>query len=62
MSDSPLPADELRRLVEADGQRRVQAVQAMIQTALNEHNCELQAVPHIVDGRIVAHIVIVPTK
>lgn len=62
MSDLPLPADELRRLIEADKQRRVQAVQAAIQAALNEHGCELQAAPQIVDGRIVAQIVIVPTK
>lgn len=58
MSDLPLPADELKRLLEADKQRRVQAVQAAIQAALTEHGCELQALPQIVDGRIVAAIVI----
>lgn len=61
MNDNlPIPADELRRLLEADRQRRVQAVQAAIQAALNEHNCELQATPQIVDGRIVATILIAP--
>ena len=49
-------------LVEADRQRRVQAVRAAIHAALNEHKCEIQAMPQIVDGRIVAQIVIVPTK
>lgn len=55
---SDLPADELKRLLEADKQRRVQAVQAAIQAALEEHSCQLQALPQIVEGRIVATIVI----
>lgn len=59
MSELPLPAEELKRLLEADRQRRIQAVQAAIQAALNEHRCELQAAPQIVDGRIVAVIQIV---
>ena len=60
MSDAPLPADELRRLLEADKQRRAQAAKEAIQAALNEHGCELQAAPQIVDGRIVAVIEIFP--
>ena len=61
MSDLPLPADELKRLLEADRQRRMQAVQAAIAAALTEHGCELRAAPLILeDGRIGANIVIVP--
>jgi len=60
MSDKqPLPAAELMALLEADRQRRVQAVQAAIQAALSEYGCDLQSVPQIVDGRIVAQIAIV---
>lgn len=60
-SDLPLPAEELKRLLEADKQRRLKAVQAAIQAALVEHTCELRAVPAILeDGRIGANIVIVP--
>lgn len=60
MSDQPVPTDELKRLMEADKVRRVNAVRVAIQTTLEEHGCELQAQPQIVDGRIVAQIVIVP--
>lgn len=57
---SDLPADELSRLMKAAEGRRVQAVQAAIQAALEEHGCELLGQPQIVEGRIVALIVIVP--
>jgi len=60
MSDIPdITKDQARALLEADTQRRVQAAAQAIQAVLQEHECDLVAVPQIVEGRIVAAVQIV---
>ena len=46
---------EAAQLVEADKQRRVMAAAEAVQAALQEHQCDLVALPQIAaDGRVVA--------
>ena len=46
---------EAAQLVEADKQRRVKLAAEAVQAALQEHQCDLVAVPQLAaDGRIVA--------
>lgn len=54
-----MTADEARKLVDADKAARVQAAAEAVQTILREQECDLVAVPQIVDGRIVAVVQIV---
>ena len=56
MSDKVDPKAEAKALLEADTKRRVQAAAEAIQAVLQEHECDLVAVPQIVEGRIVAAV------
>ena len=59
MTDDMTP-QQAAQLVEADKQRRVQAVAQAIQDVLQQHTCDLAATPQITaDGRIVAIVQIV---
>lgn len=52
--------DQAWRAIEAERQARIQACAMAIQAVLNQHGCDLQAVPQITpDGRIVAQVAIV---
>lgn len=56
---SEMTAKDAAALVAADQKRRAEAAGAAIQAALDEHGCDLVAVPQIVDGRIVAVVQVV---
>lgn len=52
---SEITPTEAAALVEADKQRRVKAAAEAVQAALQEHQCDLVALPQIAaDGRVVA--------
>jgi hypothetical protein len=60
MSDKQdVTKEQAKALLEADTQRRVKAAAEAIQAVLQEHECDLVAVPQIVEGRIVAAVQIV---
>lgn len=59
MSDPAVTTAQAKALLEADTKARVQAAAEAIQAVLQEHECDLVAVPQIVDGRIVAAVQIV---
>ena len=54
-----MTAAEAAKLVDADRQRRVKAAADAVAALLREHECDLVAVPQIVEGRIVAIVQIV---
>ena len=57
---SDMTPTEAAALVEADKQRRVKAAAEAVQAALQEHQCDLVALPQIAaDGRVVAVVQIV---
>ena len=56
---SDVTKEQARALLEADTKARIQAAAEAIQAVLQEHECDLVAVPQIVDGRIVAQVQIV---
>ena len=56
MSDKADPKAEAKALLEADIKRRIQVAAEAIQAVLQEHECDLVAVPQIVEGRIVAAV------
>jgi len=57
---SDMTPTEAAALVEADKQRRVKAAAEAVAAALQEHQCDLVALPQIAaDGRIVAVVQIV---
>ena len=59
MSETMTPA-EAAALVEADKQRRVKLAAEAVQAALQEHQCDLVALPQIAaDGRVVAVVQLV---
>ena len=60
MNESSLTRNEALALLESDKARRAERFQAAVQALITEHSCDLVAVPHIVDGRIMAVIQIVP--
>jgi len=52
---SDMTPTEAAQLVEQDKQRRVKAAAEAVQAALQEHQCDLVALPQIAaDGRVVA--------
>ena len=56
---SEMTPTEAAALVAADQQKRAQACGEAVAAVLREHNCDLVAVPQIVDGRVVAVVQIV---
>ena len=55
--ESGVTAAEARRILDAERERQVQACNAAIQRALQEHGCELVAVARITaDGRVAADV------
>lgn len=60
MSDTPMSADEARRVVDADKAQRVQAAAEQVAAILREQGCDLVAVPQLTaDGRVTAVVQIV---
>ncbi len=59
MSSEPMTAEQARQLVEADKQQRASVAAKAVQDVLVAHQCDLVAIPQIVDGRIVAVVQIV---
>lgn len=51
--------EEAVRLLEQDKQARTQAAADEVAATLKKHNCDLLAVPQILDGRIVAVIQVI---
>lgn len=52
--------EQAAALVEADKQRRIKAAAEAVQAALQEHQCDLVALPQIAaDGRVVAVVQLV---
>jgi len=56
MSEPNMTPTEAAALVEQDKQRRVKLAAEAVQAALQEHQCDLVALPQLVDGRIVAEV------
>ncbi len=59
MSEKAMTAKEAAALVAADQQARVDAAAKAVQAVMTEHNCDLVAMPQIVEGRIVAVVKVV---
>lgn len=57
--DNEMTAEQALKLVNADKERRVQAAAEAVAAVLRAQECDLLAVPQIVDGRIVAGVQIV---
>lgn len=52
--------EQMKQAIEQDKQERAQACMAAVQAALEEHGCQLVAVPQInAEGRIVAQVQLV---
>lgn len=58
----PSEIEQAQAAIRADQERRIAEALKGVQAVLDEHRCQVVAVPQIVDGRIVAAVQIVAAQ